>query len=182
MTHFPALRFMRGFQRDERGVSAVEFALLAPVMIIIFFGVSVFCMGFMAHKRMAHTNSAVADMVAQSASVDGDDLDDILSVGVLLMQPFPESTLDIRVTSVTRKGGRDLIDWSRGREYAARKKGDTYPGIPAGLIAEGEGLIVTEAAYDHQSPVDYFLPSVTKFEAIHFVRPRLVNTTVCTDC
>ena len=171
--------FLNRFRRDERGVSAVEFAMLAPVMIIIFFGMTVFCMGFMANKRMTHTNAAVADMVAQSATVDEDELDDVLTVGTLLMQPFPEDNLSIRVTSVTRVGGRDTIDWSQGRDYPARNKGDEYPDIPEGLISDGEGLIVTEATYDFDSPVDMFLEGLTTFEAIHFVRPRLVETTTC---
>lgn len=174
--------FLRRFDRDTRGVSAVEFALLAPLMIIIYFGMSTYCMAFMANKRMTHTNAAVADMVAQAAAVDTTLLDDLLTVGGLLMRPFPATQLGVRVTSVTRADGQDTVDWSRGNNFEARNEGDVYEGIPAGLIVDGESLIVSESTYDYQSPVDMFLPGITQFESVHFVRPRLVNTTTCSDC
>ncbi|MDP2765777.1 MAG: pilus assembly protein, partial [Brevundimonas sp.] len=41
----------RRLSGDERGVSAVEFAMLAPVLIAFYFGMAEFCQGFMAQKR-----------------------------------------------------------------------------------------------------------------------------------
>ena len=55
--------------RDERGVSAVEFAMLAPVLIGFYFGMAEFCQGFMAQKRMGHVTSMVADLVARAVLI-----------------------------------------------------------------------------------------------------------------
>ncbi|OWY58885.1 pilus assembly protein TadE, partial [cyanobacterium TDX16] len=75
--------------RDERGVSAVEFALLAPVLIAFYFGMAEFCQGFMAQKRMGHVSAMVADLVAQEDTVAIANLDDIFDIGGLIMKPFP---------------------------------------------------------------------------------------------
>ncbi len=51
--------------QDRRGVSAIEFALIAPVMITIYFGLIEFSQGYMAERRAGHVASMVADLVAQ---------------------------------------------------------------------------------------------------------------------
>jgi Flp pilus assembly protein TadG len=53
---------------DVRGVSAVEFALIAPVMILFYAGMVDLCQGYMALKRTSHA-SAVADLASQSRSM-----------------------------------------------------------------------------------------------------------------
>ena len=56
MDHKGLLTRLRG---DRRGVSAVEFALIAPVIIVFYFGLAEFCQAFMAQKRMGRTAAAM---------------------------------------------------------------------------------------------------------------------------
>lgn len=166
---------------DERGVSAVEFAMLAPVLIAFYFGMAEFCQGFMAQKRMGHVSAMVADLVAQEESINPAGLSDIFSIGSLIMKPFPTAPLQQRVSSVTRTSGVDRVDWSRSSGMAPRAVNSTIT-LPTGLIADGESVIVSEATYDYNSPVDFFLPDVTRFSHIYYLRPRTVEKTVCPDC
>ena len=171
----------RRFGRDERGVSAVEFALLAPVLIAFYFGMAEFCQGFMAQKRMGHVSAMVADLVAQEESVSIANLDDIFDIGSLIMKPFATSGLQQRVSSVTRTSGVAKVDWSRGDGMAARAVNSTIT-LPTDLIANGESVIVSEATYDYDSPVDYFMPGITRFSHIYYLRPRTVDKTLCSNC
>ena len=171
----------RRLSGDERGVSAVEFAMLAPVLIAFYFGMAEFCQGFMAQKRMGHVSSMVADLVAQEETISTSSLDDIFDIGGLIMSPFPTAPLQQRVSSVTRTSGVDRIDWSRGDGMAPREANSTIA-LPTGLIAEGESVIVSEATYDYDSPVDYFMPGITRFSHIYYLRPRTVDKTLCPGC
>lgn len=166
---------------DERGVSAVEFAMLAPVLIAFYFGMAEFCQGFMAQKRMGHVAAMVADLVAQEESVSTSNLDDIFEIGGLIMKPFPLPALKLRVSSVTRTAGVAKVDWSRGEGMAARAVNSTIV-LPADLVANGESVVVSEAAYDYDSPVDYFMPQITRFSHIYYLRPRTVDKTLCSNC
>jgi Flp pilus assembly protein TadG len=168
-------------RRDERGVSAVEFAMLAPVLIAFYFGMAEFCQGFMAQKRMGHASALVADLVAQEETVATANLDDIFQIGGLIMKPFPTAALKQRVSSVTRTSGVARVDWSRGDGMAARTVNSTIA-LPADLIADGESVIVSEATYDYDSPVDYFMPGITQFSHIYYLRPRTVDKTLCSNC
>lgn len=166
---------------DERGVSAVEFAMLAPVLIAFYFGMAEFCQGFMAQKRMGHVSAMVADLVAQEESINTASLGDIFAIGGLIMKPFPTAPLQQRVSSVTRTAGVDRVDWSHSSGMAPRAVNSTIT-LPTGLITNGESVIVSEATYDYDSPVDYFLPEVTRFSHVYYLRPRTVEKIVCPNC
>jgi len=167
--------------RDERGVSALEFALLAPVLITLYFSMAEFCQGFMAQKRMGHVSAMVADLVSQEETVATTNLDDIFDIGGLLMKPFATAGLKQRVSSVTRTAGVAKVDWSRGDGMTARAVNSTIA-LPADLIVNGESVIVSEATYDYDSPVDYFMPGITRFSHIYYLRPRTVDKTLCSNC
>lgn len=170
------MRLLQRLRRDQRGLSAVEFALLAPVMVFFYFGLVEFCQGYMAQKRMGHVASQVADLVAQSDAVTASQVDDIFNIGVLIMRPFTATGLSQRVSSVTRdSSGVAKVDWSRGSGMTALTRNEVITGIPAGLIANGESLIMAEAAYDYRSPANYLMPGITTFQQKYYLRPRTVN-------
>lgn len=166
---------------DEGGVSAVEFAMIAPIIIAIYFGLAEFCQGFMAQKRMGHVSAMVADLVAQEETVATTNLDDFFQIGVLIMKPFPAAPLKQRVSSVTQTANVARVVWSRGQGMAGRTRDEVIV-LPPGLISDGESIIVSEATYDYDSPVDYMLPAVTQFSHIYYLRPRTVDAVTCTNC
>lgn len=166
---------------DERGVSAVEFAMLAPVLVAFYFGMAEFCQGYMAQKRMGHVSAMVADLVAQEEEVSTAAITDIFAIGGLIMKPFSTVSLKQRVSSVTRTAGVARVDWSRGSGMTARTVASTIT-LPADLITDGESVIVSEATYDYDSPVDYLMPTVTQFSHIYYLRPRTVDRTSCSNC
>ncbi|MBN8529987.1 MAG: pilus assembly protein [Caulobacterales bacterium] len=170
--HSGILRRLAG---DRRGVSAVEFALLAPIMIAFYFGLAEFCQGFMAQKRMGHASAMVADLVSQTDIVTPTQLDDIFGIGGLIMKPFSATPLKLRVSQLTRdNNGVVKVVWSRGKSWTARVTGSTVT-IPAGLIDNGESIIFSEATYDYDSPVDYLMPAITRFSHTYYLRPRLTE-------
>ncbi|MBP8248028.1 MAG: pilus assembly protein, partial [Phenylobacterium sp.] len=75
----PIARWLRRFRDDREGVSAVEFALIAPIMILFYFGMAEICQGFMAQKRTQHVASTIADLVAQRETISTATLTDIFT-------------------------------------------------------------------------------------------------------
>ncbi|HEY0051800.1 MAG TPA: TadE/TadG family type IV pilus assembly protein [Caulobacteraceae bacterium] len=170
----------RRFSDDRRGVSAVEFAMLAPVMVAFYFGLSEFCQGFMAQKRMSHTAAAVADLVAQTETISSAGVTDVFNVGKLVMSPFPTAALKQRISSVTvNSSGQARVDWSRGDGLTARGTATSVT-LPSGLVEIGESVIMTEVEYDYDSPVDYLMPTITRFNHVYYLRPRRSDKVVLT--
>jgi hypothetical protein len=82
---------------------------------------------------------------------------------------------------VTRTGGVARVDWSRGDGMVARSVDSTIT-LPDNLIVDGQSVVVSEATYDYDSPVDYFMPGITRFSQIYYLRPRTVDKTLCSNC
>lgn len=166
---------LRRLLRDHRGVSAVEFALLAPIMIAFYFGLAEFCQGYMAQKRMGHASAMVADLVAQADLITPGQLDDAFEIGGLIMKPYSAAPLKLRISQVTRdSNGVAKVSWSRGKDWSARPRNEVIT-LPDGLIDKGESIIMSEATYDYDSPVDYLMPAVTRFSHTYYLRPRLTE-------
>lgn len=174
------LSALRRFGVDERGVAAVEFAIIAPVLIALYLGLAELCQGYMAQKRASHVASQVADIIAQADVVTRDQIDDTFAISALVMNPFPSSDLTMTVTGVTRgTDGTARADWSRTQGGTVRSGAVT---IPAGLIENGESIILAEATYAYRSPLGQLLPGVTNFRSTYYLRPRLVEKIGCSNC
>jgi Flp pilus assembly protein TadG len=174
--------FVFSLIRDRRGISAVEFALVAPVLIAFYFGLAEFCQGYMAQKRMGHATAMAADLTAQEDVVTPAQVSDFFAIGALIMKPYSATPLKMRLSSVTKDSlGVARVDWSQGSGMTARAVNSTMA-IPADMIGNNESLVVSESTYDYDSPVDYLMPSITRFSHIYYLRPRTTDKTECPTC
>lgn len=172
----PTLRWLRSFRDDRQGVSAVEFALIAPIMILFYFGMAEICQGFMAKKRVEHVASAIADLVAQTDDVTTAELTDIFAASTQVLKPFPTATLKQRITSVTKNAsGTPKVDWSSNKNWTSRAVASTVT-VPANLIANGESVVMAEVEYVYTSPFDYVMPQQMTFKKTFYLRPRQTDT------
>lgn len=175
--------FLRRLRHDTRGVSAVEFAILAPTIIMIYFGLVEFAQGYMAQKRTTHVASMVADLTAQNAALTPSQITNIFGIGDKIMRPFSDHDLSQRVTSVARTGNTVKVVWSRATgELTPLAKNSVYTVPSLSLIPNGEGLIVAESAFKYTSPVDFVLPQPVTFRHISYLRPRNTDQVDCSNC
>jgi Flp pilus assembly protein TadG len=182
----PSARLIARLIADRRGVSAVEFALLAPVMILIYFGLTQFSLAYMAERRASHTAAMIADLVAQSGKTSVRDLQSVAAIGQMLMKPFSATPLTTRISSVTMDDrGRAWVDWSYSSNAEVLQplsKTTPITDLPTGLASDKESLIIGETRYEYQSAFKDMMPALTTFGRKYYLRPRTVNQVTCTDC
>ena len=82
-------RMRRLFQRDSRGVSAIEFAFIFPVMITMYMGAVDISQVLTADRKITTLASTAADLVAQAETLTAADLTDIYSAAAEIVAPFP---------------------------------------------------------------------------------------------
>jgi Flp pilus assembly protein TadG len=183
------MSLFKRFGQDQRGVSAVEFALIAPFMILLYFGLAELCQALIAERKASHVASSVGDLVAQSESVTSassssgpTSLPDIFRIGNSIMAPYDTSTLQIRVTSVTANAQAvPKVDWSVGYGgYTALAKQSTAT-LPMTLAA-GDSIVMSEAKYRYNSAIGYALPKVQDYTEAFYLRPRRSDKVTCADC
>ena len=168
---------------DSRGAAAVEFALLLPLMALIYFGVVEVTQGAMTEQRVAHAASAIGDLVAQSSSVTSAEVGDIFTVGDTIMSPYPTTGLQMRVSSLTAdKNGAVTVAWSQATGMTALSKGATVSGLPTNVVNANESVIEGDASYTYQSVFGVVLPQPIAFNQTYYLHPRLSTQVTCADC
>lgn len=164
---------LRRLKDDKRGVAAVEFALIAPIMILLYMGIVEVTLAMMANRRAGHTAAVVGDLVAQSGQMNTAQMNDIFEVGDALMKPFPSTGLKMRITSVKANAqGAPKVVWSRGSGMTGLSGGADATGVPSNLLAAGESVVMAEVTYTWTSPLGQTLTDAMAFNQKFFLRPR----------
>lgn len=165
--------FLTRLAKDRRGVSAVEFALIAPAMIAFYFGIAEITQALLAERRAGHVASAVGDLVTQVSRVNQQDIDDIFAIATTIMQPYPANTeLKIRVTSISSDASNVAkVDWSKAKNMTELASGATMT-VPSGVLSANQSVVMSEVSYAYSSPVNFFIPDAVTFTRKFYLRPR----------
>jgi Flp pilus assembly protein TadG len=165
---------LRKLLRDRRGSAAVEFAFVAPLMILMYYGLAETTQGMMASRRAAHVATTIGDLTAQQVQINAATVADIFVVGKAILAPFPTTTLNMRITSVKADaGGTPKVVWSQGYgSMAALAAASTVAGVPTGLIGPNESTIQAEVSYTYTSSVQKALPGPIVMSQKSFLKPR----------
>lgn len=169
--------------RDNRGVAAVEFAMIVPIMFFLLVGAVEFSQALTVDRRVTQSASSTADLVARAPSqgLTTTQVDNEMKIVEQLIEPYDLTALTVKIVSV--KASADpgnpgavnyVVDWSRdnrgGTPYA---RNSTYTSIPNGLLVAGESVIVAEAAYNYTPLIfNYFIESAFSLEEKFYLKPR----------
>jgi Flp pilus assembly protein TadG len=166
--------FFSRLRTDERGASALEFALLAPVLIAAFLGMSELTEGMMASRHTSHLAATIGDLAAQSDALSDANITDLYAIGASVLQPFPAGTnLTIRLSSVSKRtDGTAKVDWSRAKNTTQYADNTVITGTTMDQLATGKSLIMTEVTYKYQSTIGELFPGLTVFTDIYYHHPR----------
>lgn len=102
---------------EDRGVAAVEFALILPLMLTIYLGTSEISLAVIASRDVELVARAVADLVSQQPSgtyLDDTQMTPIWSAANAIMSPYPTTTLKMTVTSIKFVTGGVTADANGG--------------------------------------------------------------------
>jgi Flp pilus assembly protein TadG len=174
---------VRALTTDARGVAAVEFALLVPILIALYFGMAELTQGALAERRAAHTASSIGDLVAQESTITAAQVDDVFNIGGAIVYPFPTTSLGMRVTSITTDShGNATVDWSRGTGgMTALTKGSGIT-VSSNIISASQSVIRAETTYTYTPVIGFFIKAPITFNETSYSRPRLSNQVTCADC
>lgn len=163
--------------KDTRGVSALEFAFIAPVMILAYFGLAELCGAMLAERKASHAASAIGDLVAQASVIHDSDITNIFTIGGIIMTPNSSTTLGMRVTSVQENstGTATTVGWSDASGTMTANTAGAAIAIPANLIAANQSIIRSDVSYTYNVPVAYLLPSAFTYNYTFYLRPRIAD-------
>lgn len=166
---------------SQRGVSAVEFALIAPLMMMMLFGASEVSQAVSVDRKVTLAASTLGDLAAQTDRVSCTDLAQIANVTRSVFAPYTATNPSLVVASVALQGSTPKVEWSQeidGTGGCANvnnshslKVGNTVV-VDTGLFATNGGVVIGEVTLQYTSLGTSFMSNTTTMRERFYFRPR----------
>lgn len=167
---------VRRFRKDVRGIAAVEFGFIAPILIVMLLGTVELTRAISIDRRFSLVTSTVADLVTREEALTATDVNAIYNVAAQIMRPYEVTPLKISIVPVKRHNGSDIVYPMTANRPAYN--GGTVPArcaaytLSNGMLAANESLIVIEGAYRFTPLFAGFLMSGVDWAQKAYARPR----------
>jgi Flp pilus assembly protein TadG len=161
----------RDLSGDKRGIAAIEFAMIVPLMLVLFFGTVEFSSGVAVDRKVTLMARTLSDLTSQNISVTTTQLTNIFNASTGIMTPYPSSEVNARIVEL-------YIDPNLVvKQIWTATSGTTPPTgtvtVPTALKIAGTYLIYSEVSYLYKPTVGYVMAkagiNLTDFT---FTRPR----------
>ncbi len=170
------------FSRAREGVAAVEFALILPMMLVLYVGSVEVSTLISSDRRVQLTAGTVGDLVARSdTTIPTATLTNYFRAAENIMLPGATSTL-VQVVSLVqvKADGTNLVVWSRqysGSTLSSAGKARVVNQpmtIPTNMtnVAKGAYLIVSEAYFTFQPITTMIFQATIPLYRQNFYIPR----------
>lgn len=148
-------RLTQSVATDRRGIAAVEFGIISPLLVVMMVGVVEVTRAVSIDRRFGQVTAMVADLVAREENMASDDLDAIYGIVEHVMGVWGTSGLKIQVIPVKAHP----TDSSIRRVYAKTANRPAYGGasqlpycqnytsLAEDMLPAGSSVIVVEAEY-----------------------------------
>ncbi len=164
------------FAEAREGVAAVEFALIMPLLLLMYIGTVEASRALSYDRRLTSAASALGDLVAQNkGDLTMAELNDLFQAASVTVAPYSSSGLSQTVSCVfVDASGNAKVVWSHdnagGTPYA---KDADYP-LPKAFtdIASGTWVIVSEASMNYQPITDFVFKTGLPLYKEYFYVPR----------
>lgn len=182
---------LRGFRRDCKGVAAIEFAMVAPIIFFLFLGTLEMSQAITVDRRVTQIASSTADLVARTRTITTSELDGIMDIIDETMKPYDPSLMKVTIFNVAANPTNvsdTKVCWvyqHNGGANTSVTPNAVYT-LPTGLVEAGDSVIIAEVKYDYSPLIsDYFISSTLALTEKFYLKPRLSTMvekdgTICT--
>ena len=159
---------------DRRGLAAVEFAFILPVMMVMLFGTVEFSSAIAIDRKVTLMARTLSDLTSQATTVASSDLTNFFAASTGIMSPYPTTASTILNSTITQIYVDSTlvakVKWSQGS--VPLTVGNTVT-IPSTLAVADTYLIYSQVSYNYVPTVGYVLAKtgITMSDS-SFTRPR----------
>ncbi|HWT56945.1 MAG TPA: TadE/TadG family type IV pilus assembly protein [Rhizobium sp.] len=179
----------RRLTREREGAGAIEFAILFPVLIMLYIGAFEITIGLSVSKRATRAAGTVADVVTQQQSVTKSALAQMPSVANSIFVPYNTTSLTLKITGITIDASANAkVLWSWAQDgtvpYA---KNTAVSNVPSDMKTANSFLVRTELSIPYRMFLfaPNFMPDGMRTITIsrsYFYRQRQGDSIPCGDC
>jgi len=173
---------LQRFARHREAVSAVEFALILPFMLLAYIGSVELGDGLAIQFKVTETARTVTDLASQYVSIDGPTMSGILGASTSVISPYPSANMAVTVSEVTTNSqGQGTVTWSASLNGAPRTVGASVT-LPTALQTSNTSLIWGEVSYPYTPHLGYVITGTVNLYQSTYFYPRLSSSVACNGC
>ncbi|WP_100181051.1 TadE/TadG family type IV pilus assembly protein [Bradyrhizobium nitroreducens] len=179
---------VRDFLADKRALAATEFAVIVPLMLVMFFGTVEFSSAIAIDRKVTLIARTLSDLTSQSTTLADSDMQNSFTASISIIMPYDASLVKSSISQIYIDANSiATVQWSKAGTIAngatqatlatsARKAGDKVTSqIPSTLLVPSTYLILSEASYTYKPTVGYVLKSSIPLSDLSYTRPRQVT-------
>jgi len=176
-------KFLARFLRADEGLSAVEFALLLPVMLIFYLGGVQVSMAVSTYRLVNLTANTATNLVAQYTTISKTaQTPDILSAATQVMYPVQANdpnvgkNVQVVISLISiDNSGKATVAWSQTLNGTARATGSSVT-VPSSMDIANTNILLGETSYAFTAPVDFLKLGTINLSSSLFMVPRASTT------
>ncbi len=165
----------RKFRRDEDGIAAIEFAIIAPVMIGMYFGLAEIASAISVDRRISHGTNVAGDMATQQPEIRDADIEEIVSAALRVMNISDINNVSMDIESFILPDAGQPPE-SRGRIRVNNSAGGftnfDASGLDEKILNARSGVVVTRATYKYTPLQLRFLNTDVTLKETFLLKPR----------
>jgi Flp pilus assembly protein TadG len=168
---------LRQFSAARKGVAALEFAILLPMMVFLLLGSVDLIDALETNRRAENVAASLADVVARDTEISNSEVTGLWSAVSVLTYPGSDTPMSERITSilVNAAGTTATTVWSEGHNGMSPRAANSTITLPAQMMTANTGVIMAETTYHYQSPMSFLFSGTVDFTHTVYRRARLVD-------
>ncbi|WP_417310584.1 TadE/TadG family type IV pilus assembly protein [Devosia sp.] len=169
---------MRQFRTQERGVAAVEFALILPFLLLLYFGTVEAASLYTVDRRVYTIAGTMGDLVSrEDTSIATATLNDYFAAAQNIMRPYSTNGLRQVLSLIeVADDGSVTVSWSRGFNGGIAREADSQFPLDANeqlnLMARGDFLVVSEIEYAYTPMFGMVISGPINLNRAEYYLPR----------
>lgn len=183
-------RIIQRIFAERRAVGAIEFAMTAPFLILLYLGGYQLMDAISAYRKVSTTVRTMADVTTQFQSMQAADVDNVMAAATSVMSPYSTSNAVTRISEIwINPGGQPKVKWSRATSGQPLKNNDlknpkkaSDSAVPDELLVPNTYLIFSEITYSYTPIAGSKLLGPITFKDQLYMNPRRSNDVPCSDC
>lgn len=174
--------------KDREGMGAVEFAIIVPILLMVYITSFELTIGLSVAKRATRASGAIADIVTQQSSVNKTYLKTMINAADGIFEPYSITGLQLKITGISiDASSKPTVAWSWAQDDSRPYAVGAAVTIPSALVVANTFLVRSELTIPHELAM--FMPAVMppQIKTINisredFFRQRAGTTLACTNC
>ena len=168
---------LKRFRQDKGGVAAIEFALIAPILIFMYLGLLEISMGIMADRDVSHATNVAGDLASQVEDLNQSQIENILTAAVTVMAPKQITAGTIRMRLESWDIDPDTgTDRSLGKATIGGAITHSAPDMAKlralNLLTPTSGVVIATINYDYTPVGTYYMDSMITLHETFVLKPR----------